>query len=99
IPIVPFLCLFAAVAVDAVSVVVARAVGLRQGIVGAALVILVVAPSAWSVVQFDAILSRDDSRVVAAKWVMDHLPVGSSVYMTGNMYGHPPLEDRINPKY
>jgi hypothetical protein len=99
IPIVPFLCLFAAVAVDAVSLAAARATGGRQGFVGVALVVAVVAPSAWSVFQFDRILAREDSRVIAAKWVMENVPLGSSVYTTGNMYGFPPLEDRINPKY
>jgi len=99
IPIVPFLCLFAAVAVDAISLAAARATGLRQGVVGLALVIAIVAPSAWSVLQFDRILAREDSRVIAAKWVVENVPFGSSVYTTGNMYGHPPLEDRINPKY
>src|SRR4029453_12816204 len=99
IPIVPFLCLFAAVAVDAISLAAARATGLRQGVVGLALVIAIVAPSGWGVLQFDRILAREDSRVIAAKWVVENVPFGSSVYTTGNMYGHPPLEDRINPKY
>jgi 4-amino-4-deoxy-L-arabinose transferase-like glycosyltransferase len=99
IPIVPFLCLFAAVAVDAVSLAAARTTGLRQGLVGLVLVVAIVAPSAWSVFQFDRILAREDSRVMAAKWVMENVPFGSSVYTTGNMYGFPPLEDRINPKY
>src|SRR4029453_13317041 len=87
IPIVPFLCLFAAVAVDAISLAAARATGLRQGGVGFAPVI---APSAGSVLQFDRILAREDSRVIAAKWVVENVPFGSSVYTTGNMYGHPP---------
>jgi len=99
IPMAPFLCLFAAVAVDRLSLAVARATRLRQGVVGALLVVTIIAPSAWSVVQFDRILAREDSRVVAANWVLENVPLGSSVYTTGNMYGHPPLEDRINPKY
>mgnify|MGYP003694562777 CR=1 FL=1 len=80
IPIVPFLCLFAAVAVDAISLAAARATGLRQGLVGLALVVAIVAPSAWSVFQFDRLLAREDSRVMAAKWVMENVPFGSSVY-------------------
>jgi 4-amino-4-deoxy-L-arabinose transferase-like glycosyltransferase len=99
IPILPFLCLFAAVFVDATSRVAAEATGLRYNLVGSVFAVALIAPSAWSVVQFDAILARQDSRVVAADWVMENVPFGSSVYTTGNMYGHPPLEDRINPKY
>jgi hypothetical protein len=36
---------------------------------------------------------------VAANWVHQHVPKQSSVFMSGNAYGHPPLEDRVNPKY
>ena len=99
IPMLPFLCLFAAVFVEATSRVAAAATGLRYGVVATVFAAALIAPSAWSVIQFDAILAQDDSRVVAADWVMKNVPFGSSVYTTGNMYGHPPLEDRINPKY
>ena len=99
IPMLPFLCLFAAVFVEATSRVAAEATGLRHGLIASVFAAALIAPSAWNVVQFDAILAREDSRVVAANWVMANVPFGSSVYTTGNMYGHPPLEDRINPKY
>lgn len=99
VPVVPFLCIFAASFVDAVAGVAARLTGVRQPLVAAALGFVVIAPSAWSVLQFDTIVARKDSRVVAAEWVHEHVSRGATVYMTGNPYGHPPLEDRVNPKY
>jgi 4-amino-4-deoxy-L-arabinose transferase-like glycosyltransferase len=99
IPAVPFLCLFAAVFVDGLARVVASRIPVNQSLVATVFALLVIAPSAWSVVQFDGLLAREDSRVVAARWIDEHVPRGSIVFVTGNAYGHPPLEDRLDPKY
>jgi hypothetical protein len=99
IPVLPFLCLFAATFVDAAAAAIARAVNVRKPIVAGAAAAAILAPSAWSVVQFDRIVGEKDSRVVAADWVQENVPRGASIFTTGNLYGHPPLEDRINPKY
>jgi 4-amino-4-deoxy-L-arabinose transferase-like glycosyltransferase len=98
-PVVPFLCIFAAAFVDAVATTLAARTTIRQPIAAAALGLAVIAPSAWNIVRFDTILAREDSRMVAARWVQEHVPRGSSVYVTGNPYGHPPLEDRVDPKW
>ncbi|MGE0451579.1 MAG: ArnT family glycosyltransferase [Vicinamibacterales bacterium] len=124
-PVVPFVCLFAAYFVDAVAswgaahLSTARAAADREGPqaarphkpapaarlrvfragLAAALGLAVVAPSAWSVYHFDRILSQRDNRLVASDWVHEHVAFGSSVFMTGNSYGYPPLEDRRNPKW
>jgi hypothetical protein len=68
-PVVPFLCLGAAVAV----------VQIRKPIWVWALAVVVVAPSAWSAGQFDRLLARDDSRVLAEHWVMEHYPNGALI--------------------
>jgi 4-amino-4-deoxy-L-arabinose transferase-like glycosyltransferase len=99
IPVVPFLCLFAARFVDSVAAIVASRSRIGQPVVATALALAVIAPSAWTVVQFDTVLAREDSRMVAAQWVQEHVPRGSSVFVTGNAYGHPPLEDRVDPKW
>jgi len=69
IPITPFLCLTAAVAV----VECARAVGRRSRrasrIVMAVLVILVALPSIRRVIAFDRVIAQTDTRVVAANWL------------------------------
>jgi hypothetical protein len=43
-------------------------------------------------VQFDALVAREDNRVVAARWVHEQVPAGSSIHSSGNLYGHPQLE-------
>jgi len=99
IPVVPFLCIFGAVFVDWVAGYVAAAVRVAKPIVTWAIAFIVIAPSAWSVVAYDVVLARQDSRVMAADWVLQNVPRGASVYVTGNAYGHPPLEDRVDPKW
>jgi hypothetical protein len=47
------------------------------------LALLVVAPSAWSVAQFDRLLARTDSRVLAATWVESRFPEGASIAEVG----------------
>jgi len=99
IPVVPFLCIFGAVFVDWVAGYVAAAMRVAKPIVAWAIAFIVIAPSAWSVVAYDVVLARQDSRVMAADWVLQNVPRGASVYVTGNAYGHPPLEDRVDPKW
>ena len=91
IPVVPFLCISAAFAVDEIAQRVARRGGLRRPLVTAALALAVVAPSAWSVVRFDWLLAQEDSRLLAARWVHEQIPAGASIYSSGNLYGHAQL--------
>lgn len=84
-PVVPFLCLTAAFAV----VHAGRSIGefSRRSdwvvVTTWGLALLVVAPSAWSVVQFDRLLARTDSRLLAAQWVELHFPRGASISEVG----------------
>ena len=84
-PVVPFLCLTAAFAV----VNAGRSLAARSSRPTLApmttwgLALLVVAPSAWSVVQFDRLLARTDSRVLAARWVELRFPNGASIAEVG----------------
>jgi 4-amino-4-deoxy-L-arabinose transferase-like glycosyltransferase len=54
----------------------------------AAMAIGLVLPSAISVFYFDRIMSRTDNRVVVARWFDEHVPSGSSVLMSGSIYGY-----------
>jgi hypothetical protein len=88
-PVVPFLCITGA----ALVVVAGRwvAAGTRRPSmfagVTAVLAVLVIVPSVVSVVRFDRLVARTDSRVLAARWLRDSLPPGSSVYQSGGLYG------------
>jgi hypothetical protein len=85
IPVVPFLCLTAAHAVTAAGRWTAERAGRpawTTSIVfaGAALVL---APSAWSVIQFDRLISRTDNRLIAASWIRSQFPGGATIAQVG----------------
>ncbi|MEO8681386.1 MAG: glycosyltransferase family 39 protein [Vicinamibacterales bacterium] len=68
-PVVPFLALGAALIVSQVK---------RPALMWA-IALIIIAPSAWSVFQFDRLLARTDSRVLAENWVMEHYPNGALI--------------------
>jgi 4-amino-4-deoxy-L-arabinose transferase-like glycosyltransferase len=89
-PIVPFLCLAAAYATTegarwAVTAM-ARPAALRP-LMGL-LACLIAAPSVWSVVQTNRLLSRSDNRLLAAEWIRTEFPEGVTLHQTGSIYGH-----------
>lgn len=101
-PIVPFLCLGAAWLADRVAARLAASswvgvgsAGVRQQIASWTIAAILVAPSAYSVVQFDRIIARVDNRVVVARWVAEHVPAGSSLLQSGSRAGHAQLDGRI----
>ena len=89
-PIVPFLCVTAAVAVTALTRHVASP-RWRAGAT-AAVALAVVLPSAMSIVAFDRVVARTDSRVLAAEWLARHGEPGASVLVSGSRYGYPQFD-------
>jgi 4-amino-4-deoxy-L-arabinose transferase-like glycosyltransferase len=99
VPVVPFVCVFAAVLVADLAAVAGRR-SRRLGIAMAAVLAgAIVMPSAASVVRFNVLISREDSRVVAGRWLHEHVPALSTLYSTGNPYGHVQLERGSPPRY
>jgi hypothetical protein len=90
VPLVPFLCLTAAVTVSEAARRMARFDGLSawEARLAWPLAGLVVLPSLWSIVQFDRLLARPDSRIVAASWVTAHVPPGALIQETGGPWTH-----------
>jgi hypothetical protein len=80
-PLVPAGCLLAATAVEGIS----RLRG-RGGLVFALLLALVAAPSLVNSVWMDVLLSRTDTRVLAARWLSDRLPPDSTMFESGREY-------------
>jgi hypothetical protein len=80
-PVVPFLCVTAAISVVAVirkltpPAMVSRMVALAA--------ILVAIPSLQRALAFDRLIALKDSRVLAAEWVAAHVPAGAAI-------AHPP---------
>jgi len=90
--VVPFLCIFAGYFVASAARAIAPAMRLRPALVAAALGLAVAAPPAISVVQFDRLLTREDSRIVAGRWLAENVPAGASMFISGNRYGHPAMD-------
>ena len=97
-PIVPFVCLTAAVAIDAASWAAERHWGPRPGF--ATTIVLTCAvglPTMVRSIAFDRLIDRTDTRVVAARWLERRFPEGASLYQTGVFYGH--LEPQPPDRY
>lgn len=91
VPVIPFLCLSAAFAVAEVGRWAAGWIR-RPGWTPAltwSLAIVVVAPSAWSVVQFDRLLARPDSRVIVQEWIKQRFPEGVTISTVGKQSARP----------
>ena len=76
VPIVPFLCVGAAIAVVEIGRVIGARLRVHHSVVATLVAVAVVAPSAWSVVRFDRIMAHADNRVLVADWVQRHVPPG-----------------------
>jgi len=90
VPVLPFVCVFCAVGLNAV---VAR-FSIRESVSNWALIVLclvVSGPSVYRTLYLDRLLALDDSRVVAARWVEDHVPEGHTIYQSGTGWAHAQL--------
>jgi Dolichyl-phosphate-mannose-protein mannosyltransferase len=101
-PMLPFLAVGAG---HAVSVIGARATGdaRARSILRLALTLVIALPATLATVAFDRLISRSDSRVLAAAWVRQHVPSGRSVGQTAEIYGRlwlPEWDGRLGyPQY
>ena len=100
-PVIPFLCLAAGYAVtEAASWLAARAGRPRLApLIAAAGVIVVVWPSAQSVIAFDQLISIDDNRLIARRWVERHIPKDATMAQIGATSGHVFLHDAYETRY
>jgi 4-amino-4-deoxy-L-arabinose transferase-like glycosyltransferase len=89
-PIVPFMCITAAVAVDAAAQWLSKVARLRPhaaAAVATGLAALVILPSAVNLARLDYLIARTDNRLIAARWIREHVPAGSSLYQSDSSYG------------
>ena len=82
-PLVPVVCLFAAVAVRHGGIRIAARTRLSTGVATAALVAVVAAPLLVECVRFDRLLARTDSRVLAADWLRARVTPEETLYRGG----------------
>jgi hypothetical protein len=89
-PVVPFLCLAAAFLTVELARFLAGWSGRprRAPAFTAMIAIVIAAPSLWSVIETNRLLSRADTRLIAAAWLREQFPRGASMFQTGSDYGH-----------
>ena len=86
-PIVPILCLSAALLVRQGSYWLARRYQFADRPILAAMVVIAVAPGLIASVWLDVLLARTDTRVIASRWLVQQLRDGDTVYDAGDSYG------------
>jgi 4-amino-4-deoxy-L-arabinose transferase-like glycosyltransferase len=88
IPLIPFLCVMAAGFVESVHSLARRklAPGLSSGLT-VALAVLLVLPSLTSVARLDRLLSKEDTRVTARRYVEKSIPAGSTLSEFSGAFG------------
>jgi hypothetical protein len=98
-PVVPFLCLFAGLAVDRAAALTESTLKARHAsaIVATVLTVLVSAATAGRALAFDRLVARTDTRVLGAEWIQANYPSGATLYQTGKSYGY--LEPRPSGRY
>lgn len=85
-PLVPMLCLAAAIGVREAASWVAARQGVREGVVLAVLTAAVAGPALVNAVWFDVLLGRTDTRVLAARWLAPRLSRDDSLHQAGGSY-------------
>lgn len=85
-PLVPLLCLSAALAVCWVSDSVATRWSVPRPAALASVLLLAAGPSLVQSVRFDLVLARTDTRVLAGRWLTDRIRPGDSLYDAGSPF-------------
>jgi hypothetical protein len=85
-PLVPVLCLAAAIGVGAAAKWVSARFGLREAVALAVVTLAVAGPALVNAVWFDVLLGRTDTRVLAARWLMPRVRPGDALHEAGGSY-------------
>jgi len=89
-PVIPFLCLTGAWASVRFGSALASSIGRPAKTTWMALLLsaLIIAPSAWNMIQIDRLLATADSRLLAAEWLRTNMPASATIFQTGSLYSH-----------
>lgn len=95
-PLVPFLCISAAMMISQLHAWSARLVAKPvAGLLAVLITLAAAVPSLACVIPSNRLFSAKDSRVEAAEWIQSHLPANSSVYQRPDSYGVIPLHEDL----
>ena len=97
VPIVPYLCVTAAAATLAATDWIGRRFGNRaRGWTTAAVCVLLIAPSAGRLARFDYLLTREDTRLQARRWIFENIPQETFICMAALPWPFPQLPEAIH---
>lgn len=85
-PLVPFVCLLAAVGVDAAAKWLARRTPVAEGRLLTLLAVLVAGPGLMHSMTLGVVLARTDTRVLAGEWLTARVQPGATLYDAGSAY-------------
>ncbi|GAK51911.1 hypothetical protein U14_03157 [Candidatus Moduliflexus flocculans] len=85
IPMLPFFCVLGAFCVSEFARMIPPHLWRKPLLI--ILTIVVIWPSVKNVYQYNRLLSQKDTRVIAAEWIIEHLPDKSYIYRTGTLFG------------
>ena len=83
-PLVPIACLSAALAVRHGAPWIASRLGTPERATLAVVFLLIAGPALVNCVWFDALLARTDSRVLASRWLKEHVEPGATLHDAGS---------------
>lgn len=89
VPLIPFLCITGAVGTEFIY---RKLIGFfelpEKDTIAFFLAIVIVLPSAYNVIRSNTLLSKKDNRLVAAEWISQNIPEGSTIYHAGMALGY-----------
>ncbi len=97
IPLLPFLCITAAVFITLINNQISKFLSSRlANLLTIPIVILTITPSFDNIIKFNRLIAKRDSRLLAGEWINKNIPPGTSIYQSGMLFGqiqlHPELE-------
>jgi hypothetical protein len=94
ITLIPFLCIGGALGIEFLSDRAAVFLKTpRKDAITSFLTILIILPSAHNVIRSNSLLTKKDNRLIAAEWINNNIPEGSSLYQAGLFWGRIWLHD------
>ncbi len=92
-PLVPIACLSAALAVRHGAPWIASRLGTPERATLAVVFLFIAGPALVNCIWFDALLARTDSRVLASRWLKEHVEPDATLHDAGSSYSRLDLRD------
>jgi len=97
IPLIPFLCITASFIIAHISKRILKFLKPNLNTGATTLIaILITLPSIFNVISFNKLLTKEDNRLTARKWVEKNIEEGSTIYQSGAWWGMISLHPTVN---